>query len=90
MIRNCVRKIVMHSFYDSIIFVLVLLNTFLLSLNGLVDTSNDPIDSMSLLNNFLAIAFLVDVVLKLLAYDLDFFEDYMNIFDLVVVVVGTV
>ena len=80
----------MHEFYDTVIFTLVVLNTILLCLNGLVDTSNDPIDYMSQLNYIFTMAFLTDVTLKLLAYDFDFFDDYMNIFDLVVVIGGVV
>lgn len=68
----------------------MVLNTILLCLNGLVDTSDDPVDTMAHLNTAFTFLFLVDVILKFLAYDFDFFEDYMNIFDLVVVIGGVV
>jgi hypothetical protein len=48
------------------------------------------VDYMSLLNTIFSMGFLTDVILKLIAYDFEFFEDFMNIFDLVVVVISVV
>lgn len=81
----------LHTSYDAILFLLVLFNTIVLCLNGLVDTSNEDTEEfMTKLNKFFTMAFLADVVLKILSFGVDFVKDYMNIFNLVVVIGGVV
>lgn len=75
-------------FYDNFILSIVILNTLLLSLNGILDNSQAAL--VSLLNQVFTIIFSIDIVLKLIAYDMEFFEDIMNVFDFVVVVISIV
>jgi hypothetical protein len=89
-IRNLIRSMLRNEAYDTCVLLLVVMNTILLSLNGIVDTSNMTVDYMSLLNTIFSMGFLTDVILKLIAYDFEFFEDFMNIFDLAVVVISVV
>lgn len=66
---------------------LVLANTIILSLNGLVDTSTSTFVT---LNTFFTIAFAVDLSLKLFSYGMELFSDIMNVFDSFVVSISIV
>lgn len=74
-------------FYDNLMLLLVLANTVILSLNGLVDTTNT---SLVTLNTMFTIAFTVDLILKIISYGFDFFSDMMSIFDTFVVSISLV
>jgi hypothetical protein len=86
--RNRIKSLLLTDFYDNFILSIVILNTLLLSLNGILDNSQAAL--VSLLNQVFTIIFSIDIVLKLIAYDMEFFEDIMNVFDFVVVVISIV
>lgn len=67
--------------------LLVLANTIILSLNGLVDTSKSPFTN---LNEAFTIMFAIDLGLKTFSYGFDFFSDIMNLFDSFVVSISIV
>lgn len=67
--------------------LLVLANTITLSLNGLVDTSNQVFVAM---NTAFTISFAVDLGLKIFSYGFDFFSDLMSVFDTFVVSISLV
>lgn len=73
--------------YDNFMLVLVLANTITLSLNGLVDTSNQIFLN---LNTVFTISFAIDLGLKIFSYGFDFFSDIMSIFDSFVVSISIV
>lgn len=84
------RVLLLSSFYDGLVLTLVVGNTIILSLNGLVPTDSDASDYLSMVNSLMTIFFSIDLVLKIVAYDMEFFEDFFNVFDMVVVIVSFV
>lgn len=68
-IFNVLRKktllFISKPFYDNLMLCLVLANTIVLSMNGLVDTSST---NFVTLNTFFTISFAVDLGLKLFSY----------------------
>lgn len=85
--RNRIGMLLATSFYDNLMLLLVLANTVIMCLNGLVDSNSSAINALNLVFTY---AFTIDVTLKLVAYGSDFFDDVMNLFDLFVVVVSLV
>lgn len=86
-IRNKICIVICSPIYDNLMLILVLANTIVLSLTGLVDSD---IIELKILNSIFTYSFALDVSLKLIAYGGTFFEDVMNLFDLFVVVVSLV
>ncbi len=87
MVRSRIRGILKNNFYDSAMLILIILNTVILCLNGIVNTSSTEFQKLNL---FMVVCFGVDVVLKLVAYDLLFFKDILNILSLVTFIVNIV
>ena len=75
------------SFYDSALLLIVIFNTILMCMSGLVAVDGELWDSI---NYVLTTIFMLDVILKVVAYGLDFFEDPMNILDFVVSIISEV
>lgn len=67
--------------------VLVIANTVILSMNGLVNTDQSPYSDM---NTIFTFVFAADLILKVFAFGMDFFGDIMNLFDSFVVCISIV
>lgn len=85
-ILNVIRKkmllFVTRPLYDNTMLIMVIANTIILSMNGLVDTDKPPFTD---LNTAFTFIFAADLVLKIIAYGFNFFGDIMNLFDTFVV-----
>lgn len=66
---------------------IVLLNTLVMAMDGLVNTDNDPYYSINTTCTYL---FTADIALKIIAYGFGFLNDMMNIFDSLVVSISIV
>ena len=68
-ILNVVRKktllFITRPLYDNFMLLLVILNTVMLSMNGLVDTEKAPYSDINL---FFTFAFAIDLILKVFAF----------------------
>ncbi len=88
---NVLRKktllFVTQPLYDNLMLVLVIVNTVILSMNGLVDTDQSPYAEM---NTVFTFVFAADLVLKVFAFGMEFFGDIMNLFDSFVVCISIV
>lgn len=73
--------------YDNFMLVVVLVNTVLMSLTGLVNTDQNP---YAMINSVCSYFFMSDLALKLIAYGFSFFGDIMNIFDSMVVCISII
>lgn len=71
--RNKVRVLLLSNFYDGLVLTLVVGNTVILSLNGLVSAESEALDYLATINNLMTVFFSTDLILKMLAYDMDFF-----------------
>jgi len=85
-IFNVIRKktllFVTRPLYDNLMLICVIFNTVILAMNGFVNTDQAPYSTM---NTFFTYIFTVDLVLKVFAYGIYFFNDIMNLFDTFVV-----
>ncbi len=90
-IFNVMRKkmllFVTRPIYDNTMLVMVLMNTAILSMNGLVDTDQSPYSDI---NTVFTFVFAIDLFLKIFAYGIYFFGDIMNLFDSFVVGISIV
>lgn len=90
-ILNVMRKktllFVTSSIYDNFMLILVIANTIILAMNGLVDTDSSPFTQ---LNTVFTFAFAADLFLKIFAFGIQFFGDIMNMFDAFVVSISIV
>ena len=90
-IINVLRKktllFVTSSIYDNFMLILVIGNTIILAMNGLVNTDNPPYTQ---LNTFFTFSFAIDLFLKIFAFGISFFADIMNMFDAFVVSISIV
>lgn len=88
---NVVRKktllFVTKPVYDNFMLILVIANTVILSMSGLVDTSQTPYAQLNTIFTFL---FAADLLLKIFAFGIRFFGDIMNLFDSFVVCISIV
>lgn len=88
---NVIRKktllFVTKPLYDNFMLILVIANTVILSMSGLVDTSQSPYAQLNTIFTFL---FAADLLLKVFAYGIGFFGDIMNLFDSFVVCISIV
>lgn len=87
MFRNKIGMLLATGLYDNFMLTMVMANTVLMCLNGLVDSDSTIVSTLNLAFTYI---FTVDITLKLLAYGSGFFEDVMNFFDMFVVVVSLV
>jgi hypothetical protein len=85
--RKKVLLFVSRPLYDNAMLIIVLINTVIMSMNGLVDTDQSPYSDM---NTIFTYVFAVDLFLKIFAYGIDFFTDIMNLFDSFVVGISIV
>ena len=83
--RNKIGMLLATGLYDNFMLTMVMANTVLMCLNGLVDSDSTVVSTLNLAFTYI---FTVDITLKLLAYGSGFFEDVMNFFDMFVVVVS--
>ncbi len=81
-LRKKVLLFVTRPLYDNLMLIFVLMNTAILSMNGLVDTDQSPYSNM---NTVFTYIFAIDLFLKIFAYGFQFFGDIMNLFDSFVV-----
>ncbi len=88
---NVIRKktllLISKGFYDNLMLTIVICNTLIMSLNGIVDTDLPP---YSTFNTIFTFAFIIDLVLKIFSYGTSFFGDIMNLFDTFVVSISIV
>ena len=88
-IRGKVRYVLNMKWFDNVIFFLVVLNTVILSTEGLVSDKVEKIGST--INNVLTFIFLFEIVIKLFGFGVrEFCRDKFNIFDTAVVLVSLV
>jgi hypothetical protein len=85
--RKKVLLFVSRPVYDNSMLLIVLINTVIMSMNGLVDTDQSPYSDM---NTIFTYVFAVDLFLKIFAYGIGFFTDVMNLFDTLVVGISIV
>lgn len=86
-LRKKMLLLINKPLYDNFMLMLVLANTVILSLNGLVNTTSTALTN---LNFAFTIIFAVDLGLKIFAYGFEFFNDIMNLFDSFVVTISIV
>lgn len=86
-VRKKIALFISKPLYDNFILLIVIANTVTLSLNGLVNTDSGPLVSVNLV---FTIIFAIDLGLKIIAYGVDFFSDFMNIFDSFIVSISIV
>jgi hypothetical protein len=88
---NVIRKktllFVTKPLYDNSMLIFVIANTVILSMSGLVDTSQTPYAQLNTIFTFL---FAADLLLKVFAFGIGFFGDIMNLFDSFVVCISIV
>ena len=85
MARKQTLLFVSTTFYDNFMLLIVLANTALMSMSGLVNTDSEPYVTISLA---FTIVFALDLSVKVFAYGIGFFSDIMNLFDSTVVVIS--
>ena len=84
-IRAKVFDIVEHIYFEYFILVCICLNTLVLAVYG-IDVPDKYIEWTENANIAFSIIFLVEAIVKLLAFGSRYFRDYWNIFDFVIVV----
>jgi hypothetical protein len=87
-IRKYIRKIIGHRYTDRALMVFVLLNTIILTLDGIVDDNTNKF--LTNFNTYFTLIFLVAYLLSLWGYGWSFLKSYFNIFDGAVIVVSMV
>lgn len=87
--RNFLLKLVINESFDLLILMLVAANTILMVI-GLMEEGPEPAWVDSVLS-FLTYSFIIEAVLKILALGVNnYIRDFMNIFDLALVIVSVV
>lgn len=85
-LRKRIRYVVNSDYFMKIMLILVLINTLLLSIDGIFELTQDDSDNLSLVNTIFTIAFAIEVCLKLISLGiLGYFSDKFNIFDCFIV-----
>lgn len=79
--RRRVKGFVHSSFFDNIVMLCVIINTGILSLDGIV-TSTSGLNTMSQMNLIFTIIFTIDMMLKIIGEGIgEYVSEKMNIFD---------
>lgn len=84
--RIC-HKLVLHIHFANLFFLLISLNTIVLTIDG-NDLNADGDFAMDILNWTFTVAFTVEMFMKIIAFGKLYFKDSLNIFDFVIVVVS--
>ncbi|EGR33344.1 hypothetical protein IMG5_055680, partial [Ichthyophthirius multifiliis] len=88
-IRRQMKNIVNSFFFDNFIMICVVTNTFILTLDGLVNKEQESL--IQQFNYIFTIIFTIDMGLKLLGLGIyEYLTDKMNIFDFIIVVLSLV
>lgn len=86
-LRRMIRQMFAINYVEFFFIGLVLLNTVILSMNGLVDNQ----DFLDTTNTVLTIIFTIEIILKFIGLGLfEFYKDIFNIFDLFIVTLSLV
>ena len=90
-IRKKVSYLVNSDMFIRLMLFLVLINTILLSLNGIINLDPSGIDQINSANTIFTLIFTVEVVLKVTGLGVyGYFKDHFNLFDCFIVVISLV
>ena len=87
--RRLVKKFVLSNIYDNLMMLSVFINTIILAMDGLVDSSGEVI--LGQFNFIFTIVFTLDMGFKLIGINIsEYLKDRMNIFDAIIVTLSLV
>ena len=79
------RKIVDSSVFQGIILFVIVFNSVIMGIETIRNLSDSAVSTLATINMVCLIIFIVEIVVKLLAYGLDYFKDPWNWFDVIIV-----
>ena len=79
------RKIVDSSVFQGIILFIIVFNSVIMGIETIRNLSDSAVSTLATINMVCLIIFIVEIVVKLLAYGLDYFKDPWNWFDVIIV-----
>lgn len=79
------RKIVDSSVFQGIILFVIVFNSVIMGIETIRNLSDSALSALATINTVCLIIFIVEIVVKLLAYGLDYFKDPWNWFDVIIV-----
>lgn len=79
------RKIVDSSVFQGIILFVIVFNSVIMGIETIRDLSDSALSVLATINMVCLIIFIVEIIVKLLAYGLDYFKDPWNWFDVIIV-----
>lgn len=87
-LRKYLRAIMGHRYMTRFLLICVILNTVILSIDGLVDANT--FNFLQNFNTFFTLIFLVTYLMSLWGYGWSYLSSYFNVFDGIVVVISVV
>lgn len=79
------RKIVDGNVFQGIILFVIVFNSVIMGIETIKDLPAGAVSALATINMVCLIIFIVEIIVKLLAYGLDYFKDPWNWFDVIIV-----
>ena len=79
------RKIVDGNVFQGIILFVIVFNSVIMGIETIKDLPTGAVSALATINMVCLIIFIVEIIVKLLAYGLDYFKDPWNWFDVIIV-----
>ena len=79
------RKIIDGNVFQGIILFVIVFNSVIMGIETIRDLPAGAVSALATINMVCLIIFIVEIIVKLLAYGLDYFKDPWNWFDVIIV-----